>query len=251
MKRTMTVLSLALSLVACAVQSGRTEPLSNTAKPDNLEKAKQEEQKGDLARIHGGNLVALPAYYAALRAGGPNAELLNKLGVTELQLGERGAARKHFSQALKFDPRSASAMNNMGAALLLDKKYKPAVGYLKRALAQDEENAPVHINLGEAWLGLGDMDRAMNEYSRALEIDADVLSSNPEGTIARVKTPEQRARVSFLIAKSYMKRGNLEGALEYLQRAKEDRYPDLAKVYSDPDFAPLWKDPRLAKIVKR
>jgi hypothetical protein len=69
--------------------------------------------------------------------------------------------------------------------------------------------------------------------------------------IAQVTTPEQRARVAYMIAKSYMKRGNLDGALDYLHRAKELRYPDLAKVYSDPDFTALWQDPRLAKIVKR
>jgi hypothetical protein len=48
-----------------------------------------------------------------------------------------------------------------------------------------------------------------------------------------------------------MKRGNIEQALEYLLRAKEDHFPDLHKVYTDPEFTPLWQDPRLAKIVKR
>jgi hypothetical protein len=47
-----------------------------------------------------------------------------------------------------------------------------------------------------------------------------------------------------------MKRGNIDGALDYLNRAKELHYPDLVKVYTDQDFAPLWQDPRLAKIVK-
>lgn len=115
----------------------------------------------------------------------------------------------------------------------------------------DESNAPFHVNLAEAWIGLGETDRAMTEYARALELDADVLSTSKEGIVGLVRTPEQRALVSFLIAKLYMKRGNIDGALEYLARAKEQQYRDLAKVYTDPDFAPLWKDPRLAKIVKR
>jgi pentatricopeptide repeat protein len=53
-----------------------------------------------------------------------------------------------------------------------------------------------------------------------------------------------------MIAKSYAKRGNLEGALDFLRQAKEQHYRDLANVYTDPAFAPLWKDPRLATIVK-
>ena len=77
-----------------------------------------------------------------------------------------------------------------------------------------------------------------------------MLSNSQDGIQARVTSPQQRARVSFLIAKMYMKRGNIDGALDYLRRAKELHYPDLDKVYSDPDFTPLWKDPRLKKIVK-
>jgi Flp pilus assembly protein TadD len=177
--------------------------------------------------------------------------LYNKVGIVELQLGQRGYARKYFVQALKLDPQFISAVNNLGAVALLDKKYKQAVDYLKQALAKDESSAPTHVNLAEAWMGLGETDRAMTEYARALELDADVLSSSQDGVIAQVRTPEQRARIAFLIAKSYMKRGNIEGALEYLRRAKEMRYPDLAKVYTDPDFTALWQDPRLAKIVKR
>jgi tetratricopeptide (TPR) repeat protein len=115
----------------------------------------------------------------------------------------------------------------------------------------DESVAATHINLAEAWIGLGKMDRAMTEYSRALELDADILSDSNNGAFAQVSTLEQRARISFLIAKAYIKRGNVEGALEYLRRAKEGHYSDLSKVYEDKDFAPLWTDPRLQKIVKR
>jgi len=53
-----------------------------------------------------------------------------------------------------------------------------------------------------------------------------------------------------LIARLYAKRGNLDGALDYLQRAKDGRYPQMADVYSDKEFASLWQDPRLKKIVK-
>jgi pentatricopeptide repeat protein len=95
------------------------------------------------------------------------------------------------------------------------------------------------------------MDRAMTEYARALELDADILNStDKEGVFAQVSTPEQKALVSFMIARAYVKRGNIEGALDYLRQAKEQHYKELASVYTDPAFTPLWKDPRLAEIVK-
>ncbi|MGA2672300.1 MAG: tetratricopeptide repeat protein [Terracidiphilus sp.] len=248
--RTLGMMVVVASMI-CAAPYGRTDPLGDTAKTDKMEAARMAEVKGDLARIHKDNQMAVAYYLEALRIRRQDAELSNKVGITELQLGERGRARKYFSLAIKYDPRLTAALNNLGAVALLDKKYKPAVVYFKQALAMDESNAATHVNLAEAWVGLSEIDRAMTEYARALELDADVLSSSQDGVIAQVRTPEQRARISFLIAKSYMKRGNLEGALDYLDRAKEQHYPDLAKVYSDPDFSALWKDPRLAKIVKR
>jgi tetratricopeptide (TPR) repeat protein len=176
---------------------------------------------------------------------------LNKLAVAEFKLGNKGAARKHFSQAVKCDANNAVAFNNLGALALVDKKYNPAVRYLKHSLALDEQNATAHLNIAEAWMGLEEVDRAMTEYARALELDADILTSGRNGVVAQVSTPEQRARISYLIAKAYAKRGNMEGALEYLRRAKEGHFPDLAKVYTDQEFTALWTDPRLAGIIKR
>ena len=120
-----------------------------------------------------------------------------------------------------------------------------------QALELDESSAPSHLNMAEAWMGLGEVDRAMTEYARALELDADILSEGAGGITAQVTTPEQRARVSYLIAKAYAKRGNLDGALEYLRRAKDGHFADLGRVYKDQEFAALWPDPRLEQIVKR
>jgi tetratricopeptide (TPR) repeat protein len=134
---------------------------------------------------------------------------------------------------------------------LVQRKYKRAVHYLKQALALNETDASAHMNLAEAWMGMRQEDRAMTEYSRALELDGDILSSSDTGVMALLRTPEQEARIDFLIAKAYAQRGNLDGALDYLQRAKDKRYPNLSEVYSETEFAPLWNDPRLKTIVKK
>jgi tetratricopeptide (TPR) repeat protein len=245
------VLMMIAGLLIYAGPFGRTDPAPNPAANDQQEGAKKAEERGDLARVRNNYSLAAAYYQAALRISRQDANLYNKLGIVQLQQNSRGAARKNFTLALKYDPKLIPAENNLGAVALMDKKYKAAVAYFKEALAMDETVAATHLNLAEAWMGLGETDRAMTEYGRALELDADILSSTQEGIIAQVATPEQRARIAFLIAKSYMKRGNIEGALDSLRKAKELHYPDLAKVYSDPAFTALWEDPRLAKIVKR
>ena len=250
MKKLVMMLAV-MSLLFGVAAYAKTNPASSAAKKDKMEAARLAEEKGDLDRLHKDYESAISHYESAARVNTKSPDLYNKMGIAELQLKERGQARKYFARAIKLNPQFFAPLNNLGVLELLDKRYKSSINYFKQALALDETNAHAHVNLAEAWMGLGNVDYAMTEYARALELDADVLSSTPEGVTAQYTTPEQRARVSFLIAKSYMKRGNLDGALEYLRRAKEGHYPDMASVYKDPVFTALWDDPRLAKIVKR
>ena len=249
--RTFLNLLAAASLAICAAPCAKAEASMDLPRLDASQVARSLEMKGDIERVHNNYVLAISYYQQALRAEPKNPQLLNKLGISELKTGERGTARKHFSQALKSDPHNISALNNLGAVYCLDKKYKHAVKYLKQALELSESSAPAHLNLAEAWMGLNEIDRAMTEYARALELDADILNESASGVSARVSTPEQRARVNFLIAKAYAKRGNIEGALEYLKRARDGRFPDMGRVYKEQEFALLWPDPRLEKIVKR
>jgi tetratricopeptide (TPR) repeat protein len=247
MKKLMMMMAV-MSLLISAAAYGKTTPATPAAK---MEAARVSEEKGDLDRLHKDYQSALSHYESAARYNTKSPDLYNKMGIAELQLNQRSAARKDFLRAQKLNPQFFPPLNNIGVLDLLDRRYKSSINYLKQALALDETNAHTHLNLASAWMGLGEVDHAMVEYARALELDADVLSTTPEGTVAQVQTPEQRARISFLIAKMYMKRGNLDGALEYLRRAKEGYYPEMSSVYKDPVFTALWDDPRLAKIVKR
>src|SRR5271168_752859 len=234
---------LVANLIVFAAGQARTESLPDVPKSPTV--AKTAEQKGDQARIHKDYASAVAYYHTAVRDDPRNSIVYDKLAIAEFQLGDKSAARKHLTQAVKLDSRNEqdesedlaaarfAALNNLGVLDLMDKKYKASVNHLKQ------------------WLGLGEVDRAMTEYSRALELNADILNSDNGGVVAQVTTPEQRARISYLIAKSYAKKGNLDGALEYLRRAKEGHYPDLTRAYSDQEFAALWSDPRLEKIVKR
>ena len=249
--RRLVMMLAAMSLLSGAVAYGKTNPASTAAKKDKQAAAKLAEEKGDLDRMHKEYASAVSHYESALQVNTKSPELYNKLGIAELQLHESALARKYFIRALKYNPQFFAPLNNLGVLDLLDRRYKSSINYFKQALALDETNAHTHLNLANAWMGLGEVDHAMTEYARALELDADVLSTTPDGVVAQTSTPEQRARISFLIAKSYMKRGNLDGALEYLRRAKEGHYPEMSSVYKDPAFTALWDDPRLAKIVKR
>ncbi|MGA9070411.1 MAG: tetratricopeptide repeat protein [Terracidiphilus sp.] len=244
---------LMMILMAASLLMGVTPRAmaATTAKTDKAEAAHKAEERGDISRSKKEFAVAAAYYQAAIHYSSQNAELYNKLGIVQLQLNNRGTARKNFAQAAKLDPQFVSPINNLGAVALMNRKYSVAADYFKQALAMDETVASTHLNLAESWMGMGEVDRAMTEYTRALELDADILSSSDSGVIAQVATPQQRARIAYLIARAYMKRGNVDGALASLTKARDLHFYELKQVYTDKEFAPLWDDPRLAKIIKR
>jgi tetratricopeptide (TPR) repeat protein len=241
----------ALGLMSCASAYGWRSPFRDLPSGINADAAKTAEQKGDVARVRNNYAAAAAFYQQALRTSARDPQLYIKLGIAQLKQGQTGSARKSFLQAVKYDPRNGNALNNIGAVYCLEKKYKPALRYLRQALEIDESNAGYHVNMGEAWAGMSQIDRAMTEYARALELDPDIFSSDGAGVVAQVRSPEQRARMDYLIAKLYARKGNLDGALDYLSRAKQSHYPQLADVYVDKEFAALWQDPRLEKIIKQ
>jgi len=249
--RNLVILLLAAGLNASPALCATAAPAPDPLGLNRLEAAQTAEAKGDQARTQHIYDGAISFYLDAVKNSPRNPMLYNKLGIVELKLDNHRSARHYFDAALKIDPQNSIALNNLGAVACTDGKYKSAVHYLKEALALDESDATAHLNMAEAWMGLGESERAMTEYSRALELDADILSNNLDGVVAQVRTPEQRALICFLIAKAYAKRGNVEGALEYLRRAKENRYPALSRVYVQPEFATVVQDPRIAQIVKR
>lgn len=208
-------------------------------------------QQGDQARLLKDFSHARSSYLLALHVKQSDSELYNKLGVVEIQLKQFGAAERHLQRALALDPQNVVILNNNGVVLCLKKRYSDAVQPLKEALALKESYASAHLNLAEAWGGMGFMDRAMSEYTRAIELEPDILSGTNNGVVLNFSNPEQKARVQYIFARLYAMRGNADVAIEHLQRAKDEGCKFLDSVYKDSAFTILWQDPRLARIVKR
>jgi len=145
----------------------------NESDPDpgvRQDAAQAAEAKGDQARLAHSYEGAVSLYLDAIRITPHNAMLYNKVAISELQLGSHRAARHYFDEALKIDAHNTIVLNNLGALYCTDGKYKQAVHYLKEALALNESDATAHLNMAEAWMGMKETDRAMTEYSRALEL---------------------------------------------------------------------------------
>jgi tetratricopeptide (TPR) repeat protein len=208
------------------------------------------EKAGDQARAVKDYSLAIDYFQAALRKDRKNATLYNKLGLSELRKDDLISARLDFLKAVKLNSKYAEAVNNVGAVDYMHKNYNSAAKYFKKAVALDETHATYHVNLGAAWFSQKKMDRAMAEYMRAMELDPEALRhENRTGIAAQISSPEERAQYSYLLAKAYAKRGDVEGCLQCLKRAKEEGFRNLANVYKDEEFSRMRDNPRLQEVV--
>lgn len=208
------------------------------------------EKAGDASRSVKDYDQAIKYFRAALIKEPKNASLYNKLGMAELKQNDLRAARIDFGKAAKYDRKYAEALNNIGALEYMQHNLGAAAKYFKKALALDETSAVFHINLGATWFAQKKLDRAIAEYTRALELDPEALAQNAKaGMTAQISSSEDRARYSYMLAKVYAKRGDIDRCLQCLRSAKQDGFRDLKNVYKEEEFSRLRQDPRLAEAI--
>jgi len=239
----LSILLLALS------SSGTPAPQQNDVEMKSMSAA-QLEKAGDEARAQKDYAQAIDYFRAAVRQDKKNSVLYNKLGLAELKYNDLRLARQDFEKSFKLNSKYSEAVNNIGAVEFMRKNYGAAAKYFKKAVALEETRSTFHVNLGAAWFSQKKLDRAVMEYARALELDPDALRQNAKvGIAAQISSPEERAQYSYMLAKIYAKRGDTEGCLQCLKRAKEDGYRNLANVYKDEEFSRMRDNPRLHEVV--
>ncbi|MFF9123533.1 tetratricopeptide repeat protein [Streptomyces sp. NPDC014889] len=101
------------------------------------------------------------------------------LGVVAQQEGRAGDARKAYDEALKIDPKYASALYNK-AVLLKPSDPGQAVGLLRRAIAATPRAATAHLQLGLILAQKDRDDEAEEEFGRAVAVDPSLHSAVPE-----------------------------------------------------------------------
>ncbi len=72
----------------------------------------------------------------------------------------------------------------------------------RRRLLLRRRGASFHVNLGAAWFSQKRLERAIAEYTRAVELDPNTLKQESRvGITAQIASPEERARYSYVLAK--------------------------------------------------
>lgn len=116
------------------------------------EKARFEESNAWLERM-----LALRPDYAPAKI---------RLGMNQLSLGDREAARTTFTEILAADAENVRALLELGRLELEDGRPETAIDLLVRAAASQPEVSGTHHALALAYRSVGDLDRAEEHASR-------------------------------------------------------------------------------------
>jgi tetratricopeptide (TPR) repeat protein len=203
------------------------------------------EELGDLYMARKQYREAMEQYKTLTEQDPRNAVYLNKLGIALHQQTALGAALKYYERAVKVNPQYADAENNIGTIWYQRKKYSKAVRAYQRAIKMRDDMPVLYSNLGYAYFSQGKYEQSIAAFRTALDKDPQFFErgSSRTGSVLQDRSVLDRGRFYFLLAKSFAEAGNIERAVLYLRKAKEEGYAKIADVKKDPAFAAVLKDP--------
>lgn len=203
------------------------------------------EELGDLFMARKQYHEAMEQYKMLSEQNPHNAVYLNKLGIALHQQTALGLALKYYERAVKVDPRYADAENNIGTIWYQRKKYSKAIRAYQKAIKMRDDMPVLYSNLGYAYFSQGKYEESIIAFRTALAKDPQFFErgSSRTGSILQDRSVPDRGRFYFLLAKSFAEAGNVERAVFYLRKAKEEGCAQINEVKKDPAFAAVVKDP--------
>jgi tetratricopeptide (TPR) repeat protein len=208
------------------------------------------EMQADILRARRFPDDAMDYYRYAIARGGNEPNLLNKLGLAELEMGNVQLGRVYFQRAVKLDRKNPDAWNNLGASEFIDGRQLAALQDYKKAVKLNKHKAVFHANLANADFETKDFHGARREIAAALELDPQVFELQGTGGVAaHVLSSRDLAQFSLEMAKMYARSGMTEKMLHALSKAAESGMDVQIEMRKDPALAGYENDPRVVVLV--
>jgi len=180
-----------------------------------------------------------------------NAVYWNELGIAHHNQSELDMALKCYQKAVKVNPQYADAQNNIGTVLYERKKFSKAIRAYKKAINMRGDFAPFYLNLGYAYFGQKNFEDSIASFRKALALDPTSLdpSRSRTGTVIQDRSISvDRGRFYYLLAKSFAVAGDVDRAILYLRKSKDEGYSDFNAAKTDPSFAIVLKSPEAQEL---
>ncbi|MGB8583800.1 MAG: hypothetical protein WCD47_23500 [Candidatus Sulfotelmatobacter sp.] len=171
-------------------------------------------------------------------------------------------------RARELDPLSLPLNNALAGRLLAGGRYDEALRQVQRTLELDDHFAPAHQTLGWIYLHSGKQNEAIREFQDALELSgaADTDIQLDLGFAYAISGRREESR-RILVKLEHMHKQGLapsasvailfgalsdsDEAFAWLEKACEERDPQLTYLKSGRRFEPLREDPRFGQFVRR
>ncbi|MBM3745189.1 MAG: tetratricopeptide repeat protein [Acidobacteria bacterium] len=252
------VLTAAALGLFTSLAAAQDPPASEPAQPAAETAALTPERRGDIYMARKMYREAIETYQGAIKEVEKSREaqkaqlgvLWNKLGIAYHQLMQLDTAKRHYERALRFNPKYAEAMNNIGTVHYAKRSYRRAVNQYKKALKLAPNSASIYSNLGTAYFARKKYEDAAKAYQQALALDPEVFEHRSTyGVMLQERNVEERAKFHYYLAKVYAQAGVNDRALQYIRRSLEEGFKDKRKYLEEPEFAALRELPEFQELM--
>ena len=143
------------------------------------------------------------------------------VGNMYVQQGKYQESVPYLEKALQIRP-TFSTYSNLGTCYFFLKQYSQAVEMFEKAVALNPNDTVMVVNLGDAYRGLGQQDKASSTYQQALTVAFKELQTNP-----------QDADVKSEVALAYAKMGNAPEAEKFIHEARGIDKNNVEYIYNE------------------
>jgi tetratricopeptide (TPR) repeat protein len=204
------------------------------------------EQLGDILAARQRYQAAIEAYKKAPQ---DSADVWNKMGIAYQMMFDLSDASRCYLASLKINPRNASVLNNLGTTYDSLKQYTDAERMYRRALKIEPRSAVILKNLGTSQMAEHRYKQGWQSYQAAVAINPQIFEDREGPQVGNPTTAQNRGAMNFYMAKSCVRAGMNDRAIEFLRLALNEGFTSPKKIIADREFAVLHGIPAFEQML--
>jgi len=190
--------------------------------------------------------AAIEAYKKAPR---DSAAVWNKEGIAYQMMFNQAEALHCYRESLRLDPKNPNVWNNLGTVYDSEREYKEAVKMYHKALKLDPKLPLVLKNLGTDLLAQHKYDKGWEAYQAAIAINPNIFGTDTGPRVENPSSIRQRGAMNYYMAKSCVRAGQNDRAIEYLRMALNEGFTSPKRIEADSEFAGLRALPAFQQLI--
>ena len=188
-------------------------------------------------------------------------DVLSRYAVYCARTGRLGDAETAINRASALDPLNPSMFKSAGNIKYAAKAYDEAITLARKALALNPKRSTLHGDIGNAYIMLGDLEKAETEFDQEtnnlLALPGRAIVAAKRGNLGQSKQhlalliEEFGDNALYQQAQVYAQSGDPEKAFAALDRAYVTADSGLVYLLNDPFLNPLRDDPRYKRLLEQ